>query len=77
MKNAPLSPDWNTVDLVVFDLDGTLYAQKRLRMIMAFNLLCNAAKSGSLDTLRVLRVFRKYREVLAESAPCGFRRSPV
>lgn len=72
MTNAPLSPDWSTIDLVVFDLDGTLYAQRRLHTIMAFNLLYNAFRSGSLDTLRVLRVFRKYREILAESAPADF-----
>lgn len=72
MKTAPLSPDWNSVDLVVFDLDGALYAQRRLRMIMSMKLLYSAAKSGSLDTLRVLRVFRNYREVLADSEPMDF-----
>ena len=30
---APLPPlDWSTIDLVVFDVDGTLYDQRRLRV---------------------------------------------
>lgn len=60
------SLDWGAIDLVVFDLDGTLYDARRLRRRMLALLLADAARARSLDTLRVLRCFRAVREALAE-----------
>lgn len=60
------SLDWGTIDLVVFDLDGTLYDLQRLRRRMLTQLLADAARSRSLHTLRVLRCFRQVREALAD-----------
>lgn len=60
------SLDWGAIDLVVFDLDGTLYDLRRLRRRMLALLLTDAARSRSLHTLRVLRCFRAVREALAE-----------
>jgi len=68
MKNSPHSLDWSTIDLVVFDLDGVLYARKRLQVIMTFNMLYRAVKLGSLNAMRILWAFRNYQEVLDESA---------
>jgi HAD superfamily hydrolase (TIGR01549 family) len=55
---------WDNIRLVVFDVDGTLYDQRRLRIHMAQRLLSNAVQSGTLNTLRVLHAFRKCREEL-------------
>jgi phosphoglycolate phosphatase/putative hydrolase of the HAD superfamily len=57
--------DWDAIDLVVFDVDGTLYDARRLRRAMALRLLADAWHSRSLHTLRVLRAFREVREALA------------
>lgn len=61
--------DWEAIDLVVFDVDGTLYAQTRLRLVMLRQLLIDALASRSLDTIRTLRVFRQVREQLGDQ-PC-------
>jgi HAD superfamily hydrolase (TIGR01549 family) len=63
---------WDNIDLVVFDLDGTLYNQRRLRARMALNLLYSAMLSRTPNTLNVLRTFRKCREVLAEESRADF-----
>lgn len=59
--------DWNGVRCVVFDLDGTLYYQRPVRIQMARKLLMNAIRerNGWRD-INMLRHFRKNREVLAE-----------
>ncbi|QRM56086.1 HAD family hydrolase [Sinorhizobium sp. BG8] len=59
---------WNDIALVVFDLDGTLYDQKRLRARMAMSLLHGAVRSRTLRTLNILRVFRQCREEMAGTA---------
>jgi phosphoglycolate phosphatase len=64
--------DWTTVDLVVFDVDGTLYDQKRLRLVMLRELLADAWNSRSLSTIQTLRTFRKVREALGEEPGADF-----
>jgi phosphoglycolate phosphatase len=58
--------DWSTIDLVVFDVDGTLYDQRRLRLGMLRQLMGHTWQSRSLDTLLILRTFRRVREALGE-----------
>ena len=71
--NQPDQPIvWSNIDLVVFDMDGTLYNQRRLRTRMALNLLHHAVWARSLKTLTVLRTFRQCREALAEQVPTNF-----
>lgn len=55
---------WKTIDLVVFDVDGTLYAQRPLRIRMLGALLKHSLASRSLETLKVLKHFRRIREEL-------------
>ena len=63
----PSSPlDWSTIDLVVFDVDGTLYDQRQLRLGMLRQLIVHALQTRSLDTLLILRTFRRVREALGE-----------
>ncbi|RXT19627.1 haloacid dehalogenase [Rhizobium leguminosarum] len=54
--------DWGSIRFVVFDVDGTLYNQRRLRLRMAGELLADAVARGSLINLRVLRAYRSLRE---------------
>ena len=70
LQHGPLN--WDSIRLVVFDLDGTLYDQRRLRLKVLLRLLVSAASSRSLDTIRVLRHFRRYREELGESLASDF-----
>jgi phosphoglycolate phosphatase len=58
--------DWSTIDLVVFDVDGTLYDQRQLRLGMLRQLIVHALQTRSLDTLLILRTFRRVREALGE-----------
>lgn len=71
--SPPPPPDWAAVDLVVFDLDGTLYDQRALRARMLARLLAGLA-SGRLAPreLRALRDFRRHREALAEAEDADF-----
>jgi phosphoglycolate phosphatase/putative hydrolase of the HAD superfamily len=66
--------DWQAVDLVVFDVDGTLYDQRRLRRAMLGQLLRDAWRTRSLDTLQTLRTFRQVREALGEEPGADFLR---
>ena len=66
-ENSPMTPlDWSTIDLAVFDVDGTLYDQRKLQLGMLQKLLGHAWQSRSLDTLLILRTFRRVREALGD-----------
>ncbi|CAN7321509.1 MULTISPECIES: HAD family hydrolase [Ensifer] len=65
LPNGPV--DWDRVRLVVFDLDGTLYDQRRLRARMLLRLVADAARRCSLGTIRILRAFRDCREELGDA----------
>src|SRR5271168_828427 len=58
--------DWNAFDLVVFDVDGTLYSQRKLRLKMAGMLLRHSVATGSTSTIRILGSYREWREELAD-----------
>lgn len=58
--------------LVIFDVDGTLYDQARLRRAMAMRLLAHLAATGRLSTLRALRAYRHAREATAETEDPAF-----
>lgn len=66
--------NWNDIDLVVFDVDGTLYDQRRLRLAMLRRLLAAAWRTRSLDTLLTLRTFRQVRETLGDQPQADFMR---
>lgn len=55
--------DWTTIKAVIFDVDGTLYAQSKLRRRMLYDLLGHyALRPWRLDELLLLRRFRAERE---------------
>lgn len=65
--------DWDGIDLVVFDVDGTLYDAARLRRAMLYRLLAAAWQTRSLRALHVLRAFRQEREALADEEDVDFQ----
>lgn len=64
--------DWDSLEAVIFDLDGTLYRQSGVRLAMARQLVwhCLSARDGIMS-VQVLRTFRACREELAEREACG------
>ena len=64
--------DWKDIDLVIFDVDGTLYDQRRLQLAMLRRLLVATWQTRSLDTLLTLRTFRRVRESLGEQPGADF-----
>jgi len=68
--------DWERVELVVFDLDGTLYdaVPLRRRMLLALVAHCLSNPSSVLD-VRILRQFRITRESLAMEEIAGIGRA--
>jgi len=64
--------DWAAVKLVVFDLDGTLYEQRPVRLGMAGDLLLHSLRTRSLRDFQLVRAYRKLREELAEAGEPSF-----
>jgi putative hydrolase of the HAD superfamily len=66
--------DWPSIRLVVFDVDGTLYDQSRLRIRVLRDLLLDAARRRSAESIKVLRIYRRLRESLADAEVADFER---
>ena len=58
--------DWPAIRMVAFDIDGTLYAQRPLRIRMAARLVAHSLMRADVSTLRVLRSYRDHREQLSD-----------
>ena len=72
MTKASLPPPFPAdCRMVVFDLDGTLYRQSRLRRAMLVQLL-TAGGPGKLARVRDLRIFRHLREQASDAGQAGF-----
>jgi putative hydrolase of the HAD superfamily len=69
--------DWDNIRLVVFDVDGTLYSQARLRLRMARDMMFRAAKTRSLDVPRIISAYRRIRERIAEREEIDFEAALV
>ena len=62
-----LTVDWDQLDLVVFDVDGTLYDQRRLRRKMMGLLLRHlVVHPGDFELIRTISTFRRCREQLSD-----------
>ena len=64
--------DWDRIRLVVFDLDGTLYHQRPLRLGMAADLARHSLRERSVRDFALIRRYRQERERLAEEGSSGF-----
>ena len=73
----PLAAALRDRRLVVFDVDGTLYDQSRLRRAMAARLLLHLARSGRVATLRALAAYRRAREASAGAERTAFEAEAI
>ena len=64
MSHPPF--DWDAITLVAFDVDGTLYRQRPLRIAMAREMALDAARTFSLSTFRILGAYRHLREAVGD-----------
>ena len=66
--NAELPVNWSKISVVIFDIDGTLYDQRRLRLAMMGQLIQHYLfKPHAWKDLLILATFRKVREEIADS----------
>ena len=73
MSDGAFQPsDWKDIRLVVFDVDGTLYRQRPLRLRMARDLVLHAVTKAEFAPIAVLGKFRRIRERLGEERTDGF-----
>jgi len=68
---------WDKIKLVVFDVDGTLYGQRGLRLRMLQEMLLFAARNRTIEFIKILRVYRHLREELGESQREDFERELI
>lgn len=61
------SLNWSEIRLAVFDVDGTLYDQRGLRLCMLREMLFSTIRTGDIGVLKILRTYRKIREELGAS----------
>src|SRR5215475_3765701 len=67
MRQQPGAPiDWGGIDLVVFDVDGTLYRQDWLRARMLALVMVHVALTANWRLPRTLSAFRQCREALGD-----------
>ena len=74
MVRAFAELDWRAVKLVVFDVDGTLYRQRTLRLLMQRELLQHCIMTATTMPARVLSTYRSIRETLGDAEVEGFER---
>lgn len=58
--------NWDNLRLVAFDVDGTLYSQKAMRVRMLGDIIGHAVLACSLTTPTVLRIYRQLRENIGD-----------
>ena len=66
--------DWGGIELVVFDVDGTLYNQRALRSRMALALFKHVLAKRDLSDVRILRTYRHGRELMGDTEKDNFER---
>jgi FMN phosphatase YigB (HAD superfamily) len=72
---APITvADWDTIRLVAFDVDGTLYRQRSLRLKMVREMLLQTVMKRDIDAIRVIGAYRRIRERLADEEVTDFDR---
>jgi FMN phosphatase YigB (HAD superfamily) len=69
--------DWDNVHFVVFDVDGTLYRQRPLRLRMARDILIHTLLKRDLSAIAVLARYRRIRERLGDEQVVDFERALI
>jgi FMN phosphatase YigB (HAD superfamily) len=65
MTSTFTSADWRDIRLVAFDVDGTLYRQRPLRLRMGCDMVLHAVAKRDLNAITVVSAYRRIRERLA------------
>jgi FMN phosphatase YigB (HAD superfamily) len=66
--------DWRDIRLVAFDVDGTLYSQRPLRLRMARDMILYSVKKRDLTAIGVVSTYRSKRERLGAEEVADFDR---
>src|SRR5215470_17670967 len=66
--------DWRDIRLVAFDVDGTLYRQRPLRLRMGRDMLIHSLAKRDLNAISVVSAYRRIRERLAAEEVVDFER---
>ena len=66
--------DWRDIRLVAFDVDGTLYRQRPLRLRMGRDMVIHAVAKCNLNAMSVVSADRRIRERLAAEEVVDFER---
>jgi len=73
MHLRPFRPgDWHGIELVTFDIDGTLYDQRMLRLRMSRDMLLHTLRRFDLGVLAVVLNYRRLRERLGNEETHAF-----
>ncbi len=72
--SATSTLNWGEIRLVAFDVDGTLYDQRGLRLRMLREMLLAAIGGRGVGFIRILSAYRRLREELGESGQEDFER---
>jgi putative hydrolase of the HAD superfamily len=68
---------WDGIRLVVFDMDGTLYRQRPLRIRMAWDLALHTLAKRDITAIAVLARYRRIRERLGDEQATDFERALI
>jgi putative hydrolase of the HAD superfamily len=66
--------DWRDIRLVAFDVDGTLYRQRPLRLRMGRDMLLHTVAKRDLSAIGVISAYRRIRERLGDEEVVDFER---
>jgi HAD superfamily hydrolase (TIGR01549 family) len=70
---SPFTPaDWRDIRLVAFDVDGTLYRQRPLRLRMGRDMVIHAVTRCDRTAISVVNAYRRIRERLAAEEVVDF-----
>jgi FMN phosphatase YigB (HAD superfamily) len=69
--------DWDSIKLVAFDVDGTLYRQRPVRLRMGLEMVLHAISNWNFEIIAVIRTYRRIRERLGEEEVLDFERALI
>jgi putative hydrolase of the HAD superfamily len=72
MMSSFTAADWDNIRLVAFDVDGTLYNQRSLRLRMALDMVLHTVSKRDINSARVVGTYRRIRECLADEEVVDF-----
>jgi putative hydrolase of the HAD superfamily len=72
MTSTFTAADWRDIRLVAFDVDGTLYRQRPLRLRMGRDMVLHAVAKCDRNAISVVNAYRRIRERLAVEEVVGF-----